>query len=421
VSASETLGSISARGGQEPAQPTRPFRAPDLVELEALVACAAEGSLVAAGERLGISRPAVAKRIANLEALAGGALLHRGGRGVRLTDAGAVLLAGARRVLDERDVLLGLVTQIRGEDPSPISGLRELLGHTPAAARAAQQPEARLAETERVLALVLRASGTAVVISDPDTAVIHEVNDAFCRFTGRSRDELLSGPATQTWDQSSERDGVVGEVGWGGIAERVVVRVKRPDGSDRIGEGVAHSVLLAGSRRLLSTVDDVTEQHQLQAERAAVTAAYAVLGQLAADLLAGRPLIESVGAILPELRSSGAFATALVWDAEQRCAVGRDGQEPPPGLHRGLLRGQPSSSGVLRLGADRPPDHGLGGWAVPLSASGHWVILLGGPSPACFSQGVFADVLAGLAMIASAAQPAEASSPPRARGSLRPS
>jgi PAS domain S-box-containing protein len=410
VSALETLGFTSAQPGREPTPAARPVRAPDLGELETLVACAAEGSLVAAAARLGISRPAVAKRIGNLEALAGQALLHRSGRGVRLTDAGAGLFANARRVLDERDALLTLMTEIRGEGPSPIQGLRELLGHSPTSSRAAQQPEARLAETERVLELVLRASGTAVVISDPETAVIHEVNDAFCRFTGRSREELLSGPAMDSWYDMSEREGVLEQVRHSGIAERVVVRIQRPDGSVRIGETTAHFVLLAGSRQLLSTVDDITEQHRLQAERGAVTAAYGALGQLAADLLAGRPVIESIAATLPELRSSGGFATALVWDAEHRRPVALEGEEPPPGLDRKLLRGRPvSNAGVLRLEAGSAQGHDLSGWAAPLAAGEHWVVLLCASSPASFSQNVFAEVLAGLAMIVSASGTAEVS------------
>src|SRR5438270_4262781 len=147
-----------------------PIRAPDVGELETLVACGAGGSLSAAAAHLGISRPAVAKRIKNLEALAGRPLLHRGGRGVRLTDAGAALLAGARRILEERDLLVSLLGEIRGEGPSPIAGLRELMGGGSEAARAAQQPEVRLAETERVLALILRASTTALIISDPQTS-----------------------------------------------------------------------------------------------------------------------------------------------------------------------------------------------------------------------------------------------------------
>jgi PAS domain S-box-containing protein len=405
VSASETPGFISGRRAHQAAPARRPLRAPDLAELETLVACAAEGSLVAAAARLGISRPAVSKRIGNLEALAGGALLHRGGRGVRLTDAGATLLAGARRVLDERDVLLGLLTEIRGQGPSPIAGLRDLLGHSPATSRAAQQPEARLAETERMLELVLRASGTAVVISDPETAVIHEVNDAFCRFTGRSREELLSAPASESWYDTDERDGVLEEVRRSGVAERVVVRIQRPDGTVRIGETTAHFVLLAGNRQLLSTVDDITEQHRLHTEREAVTAAYGVLGQLAADLLAGRPVIESIAATLPELRASGDFATALVWDAEHRRPLALDGEQPPSGLDRQLRRGRAvSSAGVLRLGTGSQ-DARLSGWAAPLDAGERWVVLLCASWPASYSQGVFAEILAGLARIVSASAP----------------
>jgi PAS domain S-box-containing protein len=237
-------------------------RAPDLAELETLAVCAAEGSFAAAAARLAISRPAIAKRIANLEALAGRSLLDRGGRGVTLTDAGATVLAGARRVLDERDVLLSVLTEIRGERPSAIEGLRELLGHSPTAARAAQLPEARLAETERVLEFILGASSTGVVISNPASAVVYEVNDAFCRFTGRSRSELLTKRATDgdAWFDLSDRDRLIAEVRRAGVAERVVVRARRPDGSVRVGEATARVIALAGIQQMLTTVNDVTDR-----------------------------------------------------------------------------------------------------------------------------------------------------------------
>lgn len=239
-----------------------PVRAPDLLELETLVACANAGSLAAAGEQLGISRPAVAKRIGNLEALAGGALLERSARGVRLTGAGATLLSGARRLLEERDVIVGVLREIRGVGPSPISGLRALLGGEQSAAHTSQLPELRLADTERVLELILRASATGVVIADPETAVVYEVNDAFCRFAGRSREQLLDRPATDypEWftahdveQRSSERRGLV-------LAEAVAVRMDRPDGSVRVGEATAYLVELAGRRLLVATIDDLTDR-----------------------------------------------------------------------------------------------------------------------------------------------------------------
>jgi PAS domain S-box-containing protein len=380
-----------------------PVRAPDIAELETLVLCAAEGSLVGAAGRLGISRPAVAKRIGNLEALAGRRLLDRGGRGVRLTDAGATLLAGARRMLDERDVLLSLLGDIRGEGPSAIAGLRELLGHAPEASRAAQQPEARLAETERVLELVLRASATGVVVSDPETAVVHEVNDAFCRFTGRTRAELLSRSTTEigVWQDSTERERLIKQLRTTGAVERALVRVRRPDGTVRVGETTAHFVALAGTRRLLSTTDDVTERHQLDAERAASVTAYRAVTRVAALVLAGQPMIESLASILPQLRSSGGFATALLWDLNFRRPHVIDGRQPPGELEQGLQRGRPLPGGeVVRLAAMSTESGPGSGWAVPLPCISQSLILLGAESQPASMQALFAGVLADLATLA---------------------
>ncbi len=125
----------------------RPVRPPDLLELETFVTCAVEGTFSGAADRLGVSRPGISKRIAHLEALAGKSLFDRQGRGVRLTDAGARLLAGARRILEERDLLVGVLAEIRQGGPSPIAGLRELLGRPQESVRAAQLAEARLVET----------------------------------------------------------------------------------------------------------------------------------------------------------------------------------------------------------------------------------------------------------------------------------
>jgi PAS domain S-box-containing protein len=371
-------------------------------ELETLVFCAAEGSLVAAAARLGISRPAVAKRIRNLEALAGRSLLDRGARGVRLTAAGARLLVGARRLLDERAVLMSLLSEIRGaEDPSAIAGLRELLGHAPSSSRASQQPEALLAETERMLELVFRASATGVLISNPDTAVVYEVNDAFCRFTGRSRDELLSRPATQTgvMYETADRDRLMEEVRRTGSAESTLVRSRRPDGSIRVGEARAHFISLAGSKLLLATFDDVTEEHRLDAERTASVNAYRALARLAAQLLAARPALESVGSVLAELRVGCGLATALLWDLGRGCPAVVFGDRPPEDLDRQLARGQPlDGHGVVRLGAASPTGAATG-WAVPLPSIGHSVILLAAePAPASM-QALCAGVLEDLATL----------------------
>ncbi len=235
-----------------------PVRAPELTELETLAICAKEGSLAAAGEALGISRPAVAKRIKSLETLAGCALLNRGGRGVSLTDAGAVLLDGARRILQESDAIVGVLTDIRAQGPSPIAGLRDLLGHTGASHHASALPETRLVETERVLAGVLQHTATGVVISNPETAEIHEVNDAFCEFTGLTREQLLGPPSTdhRGWYDSADRARLIEELQRAGRVERMPIEMVRKDGQVRKGTATVLAITLGGQRLWMGLVED---------------------------------------------------------------------------------------------------------------------------------------------------------------------
>jgi PAS domain S-box-containing protein len=239
----------------------RPIRAPELSELETLVVCAAEGSLAAAAAQLGISRPAVAKRMAALEAIAGAALLRRDTRGVQLTEHGVTLVAHARRLLAERDALMEAIAALREDGgTSRISGVRDLLGRSNAATRAAQRPEALLAETERLFELVFHASATAVVISDPDSGVVYEANDAFCRFVGRPRDEVLGRPATEagTWYSLNDRDRLVERVRLHGVVRDVDVRSRWPDGTVRAGHATSQLIQLGGRPRLLSTIAEVS-------------------------------------------------------------------------------------------------------------------------------------------------------------------
>lgn len=239
----------------------RPIRAPELSELETLVVCAAEGSLAAAAAQLGISRPAVAKRMAALEAIVGAALLRRDTRGVQLTEHGVTLVAHARRLLAERDALMDAIAALRDDGgASRISGMRDLLGRSTAAARAAQRPESLLAETERLFELVFHASATAVVISDPESGVIYEANDAFCRFVGRRRDEVLGRPAADsgTWYSLEDRRQLLEQVRLHGVVRDVEVRARRPDGSVRSGHATSQLVQLGGRPRLLTTIAELS-------------------------------------------------------------------------------------------------------------------------------------------------------------------
>ena len=213
--------------------------------------------MAGAAALLGISRPAIAKRIRNLEVMAGQALLHRSGRGVALTDAGAALLASARRLLGEREVMLRALARIRGEGPRVDEGLHRLLSPAPAHARVAQQPETRLAEAEELLELVLQTSATGMVICDLESGEVLVVNDAFCELAGRTRQELVgSTPAScGLWEESSAREQIVERVRSSGRVEPVPVRIRRPDGEVRTPNATARLITLAGTRRMLWCAD----------------------------------------------------------------------------------------------------------------------------------------------------------------------
>jgi PAS domain S-box-containing protein len=237
-----------------------PIRAPELDELETLVACATEGSLAGAGAKLGISRPAVAKRIRNLEALAGRPLLNRSSAGVSLTSAGTSVIAGAKRMLEERDVLLGVLAEMRSEEPSSIAGLHKLLGEGDLATRMAKLPETRLADAERLLELIMRSTTTAIAITELDTGVVLEANDAFSRFSGRTREQLLGrhASARPEWYESEARRSMLEEVRRTGVVEGVQFTMARHDGAERVGVANAYLVSVGGRTVLLTTIEDLS-------------------------------------------------------------------------------------------------------------------------------------------------------------------
>jgi DNA-binding transcriptional LysR family regulator len=71
----------------------------DLNRLRVLVAVAREGSVTAAAEALHYAQPSVSHQLAKLEAEVGVPLLQRMGRGIRLTDAGRLLVDRAESIL----------------------------------------------------------------------------------------------------------------------------------------------------------------------------------------------------------------------------------------------------------------------------------------------------------------------------------
>src|SRR5215212_4352782 len=71
----------------------------DVKQLRVLKAVADHGSFSAAADALSYTQPAISQQIAALEKRAGTTLVDRGSRGVRLTDAGQVLVEHAEVVI----------------------------------------------------------------------------------------------------------------------------------------------------------------------------------------------------------------------------------------------------------------------------------------------------------------------------------
>ena len=96
-------------------------------ELGFFVALATAGSLSSAARNLGITTPAVSKRLAQMEARIGMPLITRTTRRMSLTPEGEVLLERARRILGEIDDLDQLLTQSK-DRPSGLLRVNATLG-----------------------------------------------------------------------------------------------------------------------------------------------------------------------------------------------------------------------------------------------------------------------------------------------------
>ncbi len=92
--------------------------ATDLVDVLSFVRVAETGSFARAAERMGLSKPAVSRRVARLEHQLGARLLTRTARGAQPTDIGLAYYARAANILAELDaaeeVVAEAVTKIAG-------------------------------------------------------------------------------------------------------------------------------------------------------------------------------------------------------------------------------------------------------------------------------------------------------------------
>ena len=84
----------------------------ELRQLRYFVAVAEERNFTRAAERLNMTQPPLSRQIQQIEDMVGLALFERGARPLKLTEAGRVFYAQARRLLEESDELLPLTRRL---------------------------------------------------------------------------------------------------------------------------------------------------------------------------------------------------------------------------------------------------------------------------------------------------------------------
>jgi DNA-binding transcriptional LysR family regulator len=82
-----------------------------------VVAISETGSLSKAGDRLGLSQPAISSQVKRLQGLMGGALFLKTANGTTTTELGKLALLQARRILEANDQLLRLGGNTDGTQP----------------------------------------------------------------------------------------------------------------------------------------------------------------------------------------------------------------------------------------------------------------------------------------------------------------
>jgi molybdate transport repressor ModE-like protein len=301
----------------------------DVRRLQVLRAVAREGSLSAAARALGYTQPAISHHVARLEEEVGTALLTRLGRGVRLTDAGAALVAHADAVLARLDAAEEEVAAIAGLRSGRVrlaafpSASATLVAGALARLRAAHPGVAVLfeeAEPEDALPL-LRTGELDVVLAFTYPAV--GVRD------GRDLDAvaLLHDPTHAVLPAGHPAAGPGAPVALAGLAQDTwiagCVRCRR------------HLVHLAGEQGFAPRVDFATDDHLTVQSLVAAGLGVSLLPALALrsalrDDVAVRPVAGGAGraveAVLPAAERRPPAVTAFV--AALRAAAGALAAEP---------------------------------------------------------------------------------------------
>jgi PAS domain S-box-containing protein len=231
-----------------------PIRAPELSELETFVLAVDYGSIARAAEVLHVSSAAAAKRIRQLEAIAGAKLLIRSGRGVTPTEVGLRVYPVSRDLVDRRDRVMELLGRSHAREESRIPGMRRVLRRVEA-----PRPEYVVQQTEALLATIFHASGEPIVLTRAKDGLICELNDASAELTGYRHEELRGRRVAELplWRNMNLRDVLVERTSTTGRPQFGEMLLVPKAGDELKVRGRFQAIQLHGERYVLATIPEV--------------------------------------------------------------------------------------------------------------------------------------------------------------------
>ena len=212
------------------------------------------GSIARAAEVLHVSGAAAAKRIRQLEAIAGAKLLIRSGRGVTPTEMGLRVHPVSRDLLDRRDRVMELLGRSPVRDESRIPGLRRVLRRIEA-----PRPEYVVQQAEALLAAVFHATDEPIVLTRAKDGLICELNDASAELTGYRHDELRGRRVAELplWRNMDLRDVLVERTSATGLPQFGEMLLVSKAGDELRVRGRFQAIHLHGERYILVTIPEV--------------------------------------------------------------------------------------------------------------------------------------------------------------------
>ncbi|MCB1127351.1 MAG: PAS domain S-box protein, partial [Verrucomicrobiae bacterium] len=122
--------------------------------------------------------------------------------------------------------------------------------------------ERRLRESEEKFIKAFQASAHTITITRLRDGAFLEVNEAFTRACGYSREEALgnSSLALDLWADPAEREGVMAQIAHEGTVVDQEHRFRTKDGRILTGLYSAHTIQIGGEECLLTSLNDITER-----------------------------------------------------------------------------------------------------------------------------------------------------------------